>query len=602
MLHYQIDINEPEGHYLDVRININHHLSSGQTFYLPNWIPGSYMIRDFAKNIVSISAREKNQHIELEQVDKARWRLTRNVDCLQIDYRVYAWDLSVRGAHVDNTHAFFNGTSVFLAVEGFEKVKHHLRVNRPEHPAASDWKVATGMPADAVDEQGFGRYFASNYSEFIDYPFELANFKEIHFEAAGIPHRMVFVEPPENVDWQRIANDVQAICEYEIKFWGDKKPPFEQYVFMTFVLPDGFGGLEHINSTALHCSYKDLPKIEQRGARPNERYRTFLSLCAHEYFHSWNVKRLKPAAFLEPNLSKENYTELLWFFEGITSYYDELVLVRSGVLNEDEYLDLLAKNITRVSSGQGQFKQTLAESSFNAWTKFYKQDENAANAIVSYYTKGALAALYLDFKLREASEQKVTLDHLMRYLWNQFGKNNIGIKGGQVSQACRELTDKNFDDVFKRLYHTTEVIPLEQVFSHWKIKIELIPQEYPLQKGAFVKTAKTVNEQVSLGINGEMTDKGFKVSVVHENSSAYDAGLAPGDVIIAVDQYEVDAQGVDAMIAAKEEGSEICLHYFRRGRLRKTQCQLKPHPVSWCRLSLRDNEYSQNIKSWLLGH
>ncbi len=369
---------------------------------MPAWIPGSYLIRDFSRQLDTLQARCKGKAIAVRKTGNHTWRCAPCRGPLAIDYTVYAWDLSVRGAHFDESHAFFNGTSVFLGVIGQTNEPCHVKLVPPTQ--ARGWKVYTSLPIasghpDAAKQYGFGVYAAPDYDALIDHPVEMGTPQVLRFKAHGAAHEMVFTGVAPKLDMARIARDVQKICAAQIALFDPvgKQAPFldsaSRYVFMVMVTGDGYGGLEHRASTALMTSRYDLPSL---GVEPTEGYQTFLGLVSHEYFHTWNVKRIKPAAFAPYNLSRENHTRLLWVFEGFTSYYDDLMLLRSGVIGENDYLRLLGKTISAVHRGAGRHKQSVAESSFDAWTRYYKQDENSPNVLVSYYTKGSLIALGLD--------------------------------------------------------------------------------------------------------------------------------------------------------------------------------------------------------------
>ncbi len=378
---------------------------AGQVFSLPAWIPGSYMIREFARNIVRIRAEADGVPCALEKLDKHTWRAAavRGARVLSVHYQVYAWDLSVRTAHLDTTHGFFNGTSVFLAVAGRSDAPCVVTIERPEGEIGRDWKLVTALPPEhgrPGQACRFGRFRAADYDELIDHPVEMGRFTLARFEAAGVPHDIALTGR-HDCDLERLCADLRRVCEWQIALFGTPAP-VDYYVFLTMVVGEGYGGLEHRASTALICSRAELPWKGMEGLP--EGYKSFLGLCSHEYFHTWNVKRIKPAAFTPYDLARENHTRLLWAFEGFTSYYDDLALVRSGVIGIDDYLGLLGKTIANVLRGSGRLKQSVAESSFDAWTKYYRQDENAPNAIVSYYAKGALIALALDLQLRAGTD------------------------------------------------------------------------------------------------------------------------------------------------------------------------------------------------------
>ncbi|WP_347322416.1 M61 family metallopeptidase, partial [Ralstonia pseudosolanacearum] len=434
-IRYTIAPAAPEAHLFTVTVTVDAPDPQGQRFSLPAWIPGSYMIREFARNIVRIEAMCGERAVRLAKLDKHTWQAAPCSGPLTVSYDVYAWDLSVRAAHLDPTHGFFNGTSVFLRVEGGEQVRCLVDIQPPAGDAYRGWRVATALREASGRVQGrvgakrygFGWYEAADYDELIDHPVEMGTFALVSFEACGAQHDAVFTGRVPNLDLERIARDFKRICEAQIRLFEPHTAaaPFldsnRRYVFMTMVTTDGYGGLEHRASTALICARNDLPVTGRDET--TEGYRTFLGLVSHEYFHTWNVKRIKPAVFVPYALEREVHTPLLWLFEGFTSYYDDLMLVRSGLISEAQYLEMLAKTWNGVLRGSGRLKQSVAESSFDAWTKYYRQDENAPNAIVSYYTKGSLVALALDLTIRTQTGGEHSLDDVMRALWAAGGRD-----------------------------------------------------------------------------------------------------------------------------------------------------------------------------------
>ncbi|WP_267880163.1 M61 family metallopeptidase [Shewanella marina] len=294
----------------------------------------------------------------------------------------------------------------------------------------------------------------------------MGEFTLAHFSAGGVPHDVVLTGR-HFANMERLCQDLQKICEYQINLFGGKAP-FERYLFLTTVLDNGFGGLEHRSSTALMCGRNDLPTSIDMPL--NDHYRTYLSLCSHEYFHSWNVKRIKPACFTPYQLDKETYTRQLWAYEGITSYYDDLLTYRSGVVDNQNYLDMLSQTMTRVYRGQGRFKQSLKDSSFNAWTKFYQQDENAANAIVSYYTKGALFALFLDLTMRLDSHGQLSLDDVMQVLWQEHGETEIGTNEQSHQEIAERLLGRDMSEEFSYLSRTDD-IPLAPLLERFGVEL-----------------------------------------------------------------------------------------------------------------------------------
>ncbi|MGH8809345.1 MAG: M61 family metallopeptidase, partial [Noviherbaspirillum sp.] len=409
-IHYMISPKDPAAHLYEVTLTVANADPDGQVFSLPAWIPGSYMIREFARNIVRIHAESAGRNVPLKKLDKHTWQAAPCDGRIVLRYEVYAWDLSVRAAHLDPTHGFFNGTSMFLSVHGQESFPHVVDIRRPDGAAYKAWRVATSLPELDAKRYGFGTYVAADYDELIDHPVEMGTFELASFKAHGVPHDVVITGHVPNLDMARLTADLKKVCETQIALFEprSKRAPMNRYVFMTLALGDGYGGLEHRASTALICSRADLPAKGQKEM--SDGYRTYLGLCSHEYFHTWNVKRIKPAVFAPYDLRAEGYTSLLWLFEGFTSYYDDLMLVRSGVIDEAEYLKLIAKTVNGVLRGSGRTKQSIADSSFDAWTKYYRQDENSPNAIVSYYTKGSLVGLALDLTIRAETKGRKSLD------------------------------------------------------------------------------------------------------------------------------------------------------------------------------------------------
>ena len=490
-LHYRIEPANLHAHLFRITLTIPRP-AAGQEVALPVWIPGSYLVREFAKNLQKLTARQGRQPVALQQLDKARWR----TDCtdrqaLVLEYEVYALDNSVRTAWLDADRGFFNGTSLCLQVLGQAHQPHELTVVSTR--ATKGWRVATGLPPVDTDARGFGRYRAADYDSLVDHPFELGTFWSGEFTACGVPHRFVVAGALPSFDGEKLLADTRKICEAEIRFWHLRgKPPHKQYVFMLNAVDDGYGGLEHRNSTALICARRDLPRLEDK--RPNEGYTTLLGLISHEYFHTWNVKRLRPAAFAEFDYSQENYTHQLWFFEGFTSYYDDLLLRRAGLIDDATYLRLLNKTINQVQQTPGRLVQTVAQSSFDAWVKYYRQDENTPNATVSYYTKGALVALCLDLTLRR--EGHTTLDVVMRALF-------LRCKGGPMrEQDLREvlqaLAGRSFDAELDQWVHSTDELPLQALLEHHGVAVHDDPAQLAQRLGLRVAEANGINVKAVL--------------------------------------------------------------------------------------------------------
>lgn len=561
-IQYSITSQNPLAHVFDVELIINNPDPNGQQFRLPNWIPGSYMIRDFAKNIIEIKATCEQQPIELSQLDKSSWQLApcNSHQQVTINYTVYAWDLSVRTAHLDQTHGFFNGTSVFLEVVGQADQACDLTITKPTHEHCANWHLATSLAKQDVKTNGFGLYQAVNYDDLIDHPFEMSAFTKLHFKACGVPHEVVLTGLFE-CDEARIVKDLKQICEHHIRFFGEPAP-VSHYVFLIMVVGNGYGGLEHRASTSLLISRKDLPQKGQTDV--SDDYRSFLGLCSHEYFHTWNVKRMKPAVYLEADLQAETYTPQLWAFEGITSYYDDLCLVRTGLIDQQSYFELLAQTITRVLKTKGRLKQTIAESSFNAWTKFYKQDENAQNAIISYYAKGTLVALCLDLTIRKDSNNQHSLDDVMRHLWQDYLKGNAGFNDDTIQLKMEALLNSSYTDLFNKLLHSVEELPLKELLSSVDTQLDLYAQSSQNDKGG--KAIKT-SANSDFGAFLQQQDDYLNIVRVTENGAAQLAGLSAGDNIVAVNQLKLNLKQFEELLSLKHPNDTLSIVAFRRDEL-----------------------------------
>ncbi|GAA4351640.1 M61 family metallopeptidase [Kangiella taiwanensis] len=578
MIYYEIHPVNPEAHLFEVTLRLESVGAEGHTLYMPNWIPGSYMIRDFSKHIQWIRAENSEGPMKLGRIDKSSWHLPASDSSVVVTYQVYAWDLSVRGAHLDQTHGFFNGTCVFLAVSGREKETCTVDINRPDGEEYVHWRLATGLKAiEDTAEFGFGRYQASDYDELIDCPVEMSDFNLISFEACGIPHHMVLTGR-HKVDDERLATDLKKICEHHLQFFGEPAP-MDRYLFMTYVLGNGFGGLEHRNSTALHCSREDLPLETDDTDGVKETYQTFLDLCSHEYFHTWNVKQIKPTEFLPYDTQRESYTELLWAFEGITSYYDNLALAQTETLDKEEYLTRLAKTLTAVRRSKGRFIQTVTDSSFDAWTKFYKQDENAPNAVVSYYTKGAEIALCLDLLIRKSTHWQKSLKDIMRRLWSEYGLAKKGVENDTIQSMVLEETPDSAHEEIQRFFHlalyTTDPLPTDSLLSSVGLSLAYLPRRDRNDRGGFKASLPEDKQLSDLGIEYKSKAVGVLVKNVYADSVAAEAGVSAGDHLLAIDGLRISGSDFDKQVQQISVGETVTLVAFRRDELMEFEVALE---------------------------
>ena len=578
-IQYTVWPADPHGHRFQVKLHIANPDPGGQIVQMPAWIPGSYLIRDFSKHIETIEAFSTGsikKKIALERIDNNQWLLPVVDGAVDILTTIYAFDNSVRAAYLDTERAFFNATSLCLAVKGQENIPCSLAIVSPEGAFADHWTVQTTLRSAKTDERGFGFYLAPNYDDLIDHPVAMGEFQIVRWKSNNTPHSMAVQGCIHPVDISRLSSDLQAICSSTINLFEPKtkRAPFTNYLFLVNAVLNGYGGLEHRNSTALLCRRDQIP---QKNIPLDEAsYREFLGLCSHEYFHTWNVKRIKPAVFAPYALEHETYTPLLWLFEGFTSYYDDLILLRSGVIDEAAYMKLLAKTVNGVMRGSGRLKQSVAESSFDAWTKYYRQDENATNAIVSYYTKGSLIALGLDLTIRSATSHAFSLDDVMRGLWEQCGRDFY-------QGAARGLKEK----AFVRLVLDCTGVDISEQVARWVYGREDVPLRALFAQHGIDMHWNTANYLPTLDVRTRKQGDHVVLATVFEHGAAHQGGLSAHDVLVAIDGVRIDSVNgsLETILARHIPGERVKVHVFRRDELRefsvklaapaRTQCQLK---------------------------
>ena len=584
MIYYKVQPRAPQAHIFSITLRVTDPDSNGVTLSLPAWIPGSYMIRDFAKNIVTLKAYSGGESIAVSKSDKQTWHCAPCEGELLVEYSVYAWDLSVRGAHLDITHGYFNGTSLFLRVAGREESGCQVEILPPDGDAYGDWQVATTLAASGDrPAHSFGLFQAKNYLELIDNPVEMGTFTYGLFEAGGTTHEIA-ITGRHAADMERLCKDLKPICEAHIALFGEL-PAMPKYLFQVMAVGDGYGGLEHRTSTSLICKRSDLPLSGEEEIRND--YRQFLGLCSHEYFHLWNVKRIRPKVLQQADMTHEVHTRLLWFFEGVTSYYDDLAMVRSGCINAESYLELLGQMLTKAVRGSGHLKQTVTESSFDAWTKFYKQDENAPNAIVSYYSKGAMVALALDLTIRRLSKDQYSLDDVMRTLWQQYGSIDRGIEEDEMEAIISSAVGVDLATFFSQALYSTEQIPVGELLSTVAIGLQQRPATSATDMGGLRPAdQKKVPSPRVLGARFREHLLGAELLQVFEGGAAEAAGLSAGDVILAVDGIRTTEKNLEKQVGISRPEVSMEVHAFRRDELMIFNLIAQPAPVDTCDLWL----------------
>jgi predicted metalloprotease with PDZ domain len=547
---YRVSMPRPHTHLFEVEARF-----PGQDVLeavLPVWTPGSYLVREYARHVQQLSAvDEAGATLPVERVDKRTWRVQAHGRPATLRYRVYANELTVRTSHLDGSHGYFNGASLFLYAEALRSVPHHLLVDAP-----SGWSVFTALNPEA---EGF---LAPDYDTLVDSPVEIGPHTPVRFTAAGVPHEVVVWGGA--IDRAKLEADLRAICEAEAALWGGL--PFQRYLFLIYLLDKGRGGLEHGASTALVYARQQL-------TAPNG-WEDFLTLASHEYFHAWNVKRLKPRAFVPFDYAGENYTRLLWAFEGITSYYDNLLVRRAGRMSGPRYLCRLGEAFSVFQATPGRMVQTLEEASLTAWVKYYRQDENTPNSAVSYYLKGELVALFLDLEIRRATGDARSLDDVMRLLWARYGDGR-GVPESAVEEAAAEVADRDLGSFFDRALRSTKELDTS-VLAHVGLQLRTRIRESASDKGGTPPRLKP-GEAKPRGWTG-ILPRGGSIGSVLEGSPAQAAGLYAEDEVVAIDGIRGDAGALVSRSDDRAPGETVRVTVFRRDVLVDVPVTLAQRP------------------------
>jgi predicted metalloprotease with PDZ domain len=578
-------------HLFEVECRINDP-ASRQSISLPSWIPGSYLLREFARYVVGIRAVSAGRPVTIEKVDHGSWVCTGQDGELTVTATIHALDESVRGAWVDRRRVYFNGPCVFLLPASRETDPVELVLEAPAEPGCAGWRVATAMPPQDIDDRGFGVYRAADYDELIDHPVEIGDFASVDWQAAGVAHRLI-VAGRYNADLERVAADLRQLCETQIEFFG-RPAPFASYLFLGLAVGEGYGGLEHRASSSLIFRRDDLPRPGEPGLPPE--YRRFLGLASHEYFHTWHIKRTKPAAFVPYRLSERNHTRMLWVFEGITSYYQEAMLLKSGLLGPKVYLQRVGEQLTRVYRTPGRLAQSLAESSFDAWDVLYKPEPHSANTSISYYTKGALVALALDLTLRRAGG---SLDDVVKESWRRYGAQGIGMPEGAFEALALELGGEELAPFFDRAVRGTDDLPLGELLAEFGVTLTLRGSRGPDDVGG---RPAADPEPLSLGIGFRPCEHGIELTAVVVAGPAEAAGLNPGDVVVALDRLRVTDRNLRQRLARFEAGERVTVTAFRGDELIEREIVPMPAVPDTCVLELASaasGDRLQRRRAWL---
>jgi predicted metalloprotease with PDZ domain len=546
---YTVSMPAPHTHLLQVEMRVRAAASSNLPaqveLVMPVWTPGSYLVREYARHVQDFAATDAGgKSLAWRKVNKNTWRVETAGAAreLRATYSVYANELTVRTNDLHDRHAFWNNAATLMYVDGQLSAPSTVRV-----VPFGDWKVATGLPAVSGQRNTFR---AENFDILYDSPFLASDFKTISFEVRGVPHRIV-IDGEGNYDAERMRRDVQKIVEASVEMMGDI--PYRDYTFMLMLHPSAGGGLEHLNSTAL---------IMRRYAfRPEAAWDDYLSLVAHEYFHLWNVKRIRPDALGPFDYTGENYTRLLWVAEGVTSYYENILSRRAGHITDKEYLTTIANAIRGLQNTPGRLEQSIEEASFDAWIKYYRPDENSLNSAISYYDKGAIVGLLLDLEIRRRSAGAKSLDDVMRYLYNEFSKKNRNYTPEDFQRASEQMAGASLDDFFRRFVRGREELDYNTAFAAVGLRLQTVA-------ASPADASKPAAPNAYFGANLRQDGDRLMVSSVPAGTPAYNQGITFGDQIVALDGGRVTLQTFSARLEEKKPGDEVRLTVFRLDELR----------------------------------
>jgi predicted metalloprotease with PDZ domain len=565
---FTVSFSEAQAHYADVKMDISNIKSESISVKMPVWTPGSYLIREFEKNVESFVATGTNKEISSEKTSKNTWKInTKGLNKISVTYRVYCFEVSVRTSFVDENHAFLSSTGIFMYVDG--RLNESSLITIVPHQRWS--KVSTGL--SKVDGEKF-TYYAQNFDWLYDSPIEVGNQDVFEFTAAGVKHDVAMVGGG-NYDKERLKKDMAKIVEKETAIFGEN--PNKYYVFIVHHYQSGGGGLEHQNSTVLGAS---------RNGYDNEKsYTSFLSLVAHEYFHLWNVKRLRPIALGPFNYNEENYTTNLWIAEGFTAYYDNLVTQRINAISPDDFLNIVQSDLNAVDNAKGSKIQSVSMSSFDAWIKYYRPDENSGNTTISYYNKGSLIACLLDLAIINNSKGAQSLDDAMKYAYNEFYKQKgRGYTDAEMKAVFEKFTGKNLDQFYKDYVYGTVSLDVNSYLNYAGLKL--------------VDKTKN-NNQPYLGATFSRSNKA-EVATVSRGTSAWEAGLNVKDEVLAINGLRVT--DVLTALADLDSSKEADFLINRDGILKTLKVKFIPSASKSMQIQQIENATTDQktvLKKWL---
>ncbi|MBK1986510.1 M61 family metallopeptidase [Sphaerospermopsis aphanizomenoides BCCUSP55] len=549
VIHYWVAMPQPETHLFEVTLHLVGYPLPILDLKMPVWTPGSYLVREYAKNVQDFAAFAGANPLNWRKISKNHWQVEKgDASEVILRYRVFANELSVRTNHLDATHGYFNGAALFLRIPGWEKRPVNITIIPPHH----EWKVTTGLPS--VTEEA-NTFCAADFDTLVDTPFEIGSHDLYHFDVLGIPHELA-IWGKGNCQPQKMLEDFQKIIEFEAQMFGGL--PYQRYVFILHLFKqEAYGGLEHKNSSSLI--------YHRLGFRGQDKYEKFIQLVAHEFFHLWNVKRIRPKALEVFDYDQENYTQSLWFCEGTTSYYDLIIPFRAGVYDIKSYFHHLNQEITKYLKTPGRKVQPLSESSFDAWIKLYRPDPNSGNSQISYYLKGEMVSLLLDLLIRSRHGNQRSLNDVMSKMWAQFGQAEIGYTPEQLKEVIESVAGIDLSDFFNRYIQGLDDLPFNEYLEPFGL--QLVEEfEFEPYLGVKIKTE-----------NGREI-----IKFVEMGSPANTAGIDAGDELLAIDGIKVGTSQLSERLKDYQPGETINITVFHHDELRNYSVTLaKQHPIKY---------------------
>lgn len=576
---YRVSMSRPHSHLFEVVADFP---ASGDavTVALPVWTPGSYLVREYARHVQNFEALgPEGQKIPFRRADKRSFVVDAHGRAFRLRYQVYAHELTVRTSHLDGSHGYFNGATLFFYCEALRKHEHRVEIEAPP-----GWTATSALEREGAD------FVADDYDELVDSPFEVGPHTALHFLAAGVPHEVVLWGEPQ-LDEKKLLTDLQKVVEIQSAFFGGL--PMKRYVFFIYASDKGRGGLEHRASTALIYPRSGL--VSSKG------WEDFLTLACHEYFHLWNVKRIIPKALVPFDYSQEAYTQLLWAFEGGTSYYDNLLVRRAGLMSAGRYLARMGETLTTLHTTPGRKTLSLGDASYLSWVKHYRPDENTVNTAISYYLKGEVACLLLDLTIRRLTKDTKSLDDVMRLMWQRWGDGS-GVPEDGVEAAAAEVAGQSLKMFFDRAVRGTDELDYSPL-QHVGLEVRFRVRESAGDKGGSAPRAKS--DDKPRGFLGVLPKGNSAIASVLDGSAAMVAGLYPDDEIVALDGNKVDANGLISRCEEKKPGEKVKVTVFRRERLTEVTVTLAAKPadaVYLARIDRPTEEQKASYRSWLGAH